>query len=79
MAITSEYCMVKDGVVQNVIVADETFVLSYAPGNGFEAIQRPSMAVGIGHKYHDGKFWRDAPDLDEAGNPTGTTHEEEIA
>jgi len=78
MPIANEYCLIKNGVVQNVIVAGADFAVDYADENGFEAVQRPSMAVGIDHKYHDGKFWQDVVELDESGNHTGTTHEEEI-
>jgi len=78
MATTNEYCLIKDGIVENIIVADEAFATDYALEKGFEAVQKPFMTVQIGHKYRDGKFWHDVPDLDEAGNPTGTTHEEEI-
>jgi hypothetical protein len=78
MAMQNEYCLIRDGVVADAIVSDEAFAVEYAGTNGFVVIQRPSMSVGVGHKYHDAKFFRDVPVYDQNGVPTGVTNEEEI-
>jgi hypothetical protein len=73
-----DYCLIRDGAVFNVIVADAEFVQYYSTNNNCTAVERGNLPVGIGCKYHDAKFWRDVPDLDGNGQPLGTTHEEEV-
>ena len=54
---TTEYCLLQNGIVINVIVSTLEFAEQYATSRGYTVIQRPSTWVGIGHAYHDGKFW----------------------
>ena len=60
---THEYCLIRDGIVKNVIYADEAFATQYATRTGYTCVRRPVESVGVGHLYHDGKFWRIANDL----------------
>lgn len=73
-----DYCLIKDGVVVNIIVADEVFAQSYAASNSMTFVARGELPVAIGNKYHDDKFWRDVFDMDAEGNTLETTHEEEV-
>lgn len=73
-----DYCLIKDGVVINVIVSDDSFAQTYSAANGITAVARGNKAAGIGCKYHDNTFWADVPDLDADGNPLSTTHEAEV-
>ena len=79
MAVENEYCIMKDGVVENVIVSAEGYATAYATASESTAVQRPHMGVGIGHKFHDNKWWAMVNDVDEGGNPLETMHEQEIA
>jgi hypothetical protein len=59
----SGYLLIKDGIVINAIYASEEFANEYASDNGMIAINPGALRAGIGHKYHDGKFWRDVHDI----------------
>ncbi len=47
------YAIIKNDTIENVIVADQEFILSNYP----EAIECPDW-VGVGDKYEDGEFSR---------------------
>jgi hypothetical protein len=89
--IDNEFCLIKNGVVESVIVSNESFATTYAADNGFIAVKRPFTTVGIGQTYHDSKFYRTVNDICPGGmihtgqtapctggEPLSTTHEEEI-
>lgn len=64
MPVTTEYAFIKNGVVDNVLVCDESFALGYKIEKGYDdAVLRPSN-VGIGHLYHNGKFWRETAEAE---------------
>jgi len=63
----TEYCFLKDNVVQAIYVCDEQNAKETKERMGFdECILRPNLFVGLGHVYRDGKFWTTIKD--ENGN-----------
>jgi len=47
------YAEIENGIIENVIVAEESFILEHKP----EAIECP-QGFGVGDKYEDGEFSR---------------------
>ena len=53
----ADYALIKNGKVENVIVADQTFIDGWLPTSGYElAIERIGAKGNIGQEYINGNF-----------------------